>query len=68
MGFSQVLREAIEKTGYDWKTKGQTLPDAMLAILKETGTTAHDAETGLDFQVANLRNALDHIFAAKKQG
>lgn len=69
VGFSQVLREAIEKTGYDWKAKGATLPDAMLVILKETGRTIHDPGTGLDFQVANFLGALDHIFAQqKKQG
>jgi hypothetical protein len=66
VGFSQVLREAIEKTGYDWKAKGETLPEAMMVIFRETGSTVHDSGTGLDFQVANLLNALDYIFAQKQ--
>ena len=67
VGSSQVLREAIEKTEYDWKSKGATLPDTMLAILKETGGTVRDSATGVDFRVANLRSALDHIFQVAKK-
>ncbi len=65
VGFSQVLREAIEKSNYDWHAKGNNLPEAMMAIFKETGTTARDSETGIEFPVANLLNALDLVFAAE---
>ncbi len=33
-GCSMILREAIEKSGFDWKPYGKTLPDAMLAIFQ----------------------------------
>ena len=58
-----ILREAIEKTGYDWKPMGPTLPDAMLKILQETGKAVDDPGTKLTFHRLNLRAALDHVFA-----
>jgi BNR repeat-like domain len=32
-----LLREAIEKSGYDWKKDGPNLPDAMMVIFQRTG-------------------------------
>lgn len=57
-----VLREAIEKTGYDWKSQGATLPDAMLKIFQETGKSVDDPGTKLTFRRLDLRAALDHVF------
>ena len=68
VGSAMVVREAIEKSGYDWKTKGKTLPDAMLAIFKETGRDAHDKATGLTFKMVNLLGALDYVFANSPKG
>jgi Subtilase family len=61
---AQVLREAIEQTGYAWQAEGETLPDAMLAIFQKTGIPIHDAETGINFKELNLLAAVNHIFDA----
>ena len=37
-----ILREAIEKSGYDWHKDGATLPDAMLKIMQDTGVDVAD--------------------------
>lgn len=58
---AQVLREAIETSGYNWRRDGDTLPDAMLAIFHQTGVAIHDDATGLDFKELNLLAALDHV-------
>lgn len=65
VGCAMVLREAIEKSGYDWKAKGNNLPEAMLAIFKETGISAYDKSTGITFKSVNLLKALDLVFATK---
>ena len=49
-----LLREAIEKTGYAWQHEGETLPDAMLSILRKTGVRVHDPATGLEFLAAKI--------------
>ncbi len=36
-GTVMILREAIEKSGYDWRADGKNLPEAMLNILQRTG-------------------------------
>jgi hypothetical protein len=64
VGSAVVLREAIEKARFDWKAKGKTLPDAMLAIFKETGEPAVDKATGLPFISVNLLNALDRVMSS----
>lgn len=58
---AQVLREAIEKSGYRWQANGETLPEAMLAIFKRTGGAVHDEATGLTFKELNLLAALDWV-------
>jgi hypothetical protein len=58
-----LLREAIEKTKYDWKHDGDNLPAAMLAILQRTGTEVLDPATKLIFRRLDLCAALDHVFA-----
>ena len=66
VGCSMVLREAIEKSGYNWKADGKTIPDAMMAIFKKTGVDIHDPGTGLDFKRMDLLAAVDHVFEATK--
>lgn len=61
-GAAMVLREAIEKVGYDWKADGRNLPEAMLAIMKKTGKTVEDPGTKRSYQRLDLRAALDHVF------
>ncbi|MGE0609494.1 MAG: S8 family serine peptidase [Pirellulales bacterium] len=64
-GAAMILREAIEKSGYDWKADGANLPEAMLAIMQQTGQPVDDAATGLTFRRLNLEAALAHVFANK---
>ena len=64
-GAAMLVREAIDKTGYDWRSRGKTLPDAILAILQETGTPVDDPATKRTFRRLDLLAALDHVFAAK---
>lgn len=61
-GCSMVLREAIEKAGYDWRKDGGTFPEAMMAIFKATGVQVHDPATNLDFRRLDLLAALDWVF------
>lgn len=60
---AMILREAIEKTGYQWQADGSTLASAMMAIFRKTGVTVHDPGTELDFQRLDLLAALDFVFA-----
>ncbi|MBL8849288.1 MAG: S8 family serine peptidase [Planctomycetaceae bacterium] len=62
-GAAIILREAISQTGYDWRPHGPTLPDAMLALMQETGVPVHDPGTGLTFRRLDLKAALDRIYA-----
>ena len=57
-----LLREAIEKADYDWKTDGDNLPEAMMAIFRDTGPPVEDPGTGLTFRRLDLEAALDHVF------
>ncbi len=68
VGCSMVLREAIEKSGFDWRAEGKTLPDAMMAIFTKTGVEVDDPATRLRFKRLNLLAAVDHVFAAKQLG
>jgi hypothetical protein len=57
-----LLREAIEKGGYDWRADGANLPEAMMAILRKTGYPVEDPATQRTFRRLNLRAALEHVF------
>ena len=63
VGCSMILREAIEKSGYQWRQDGGTLPDAMMAIFKKTGVDVRDPPTGLCFKRLNVAAAVDYILA-----
>ena len=62
-GGVMLLREAIEKTDYDWKTDGQNLPEAMLAILQKTGKVVEDTGSQRSYRRLDLKAALDYVFA-----
>jgi hypothetical protein len=62
-GASLLLREAIEKRGYNWHSDGATLPGAMMAIFQRTGVKAHDPATGLTFPRLDVLAAIDHVMA-----
>lgn len=61
-GAAMVLREAIEVTGYAWREKGATLPEAMMTIFQETGPAVTDPASGLTFRRLDLGAALDRVF------
>lgn len=61
-----LLREAIDKSSYDWKKDGPTLPDAMLAIFQRTGPAVEDPGSKLTFRRLDVKAALDAVFQAKR--
>jgi hypothetical protein len=61
-----LLREAIDKAGYDWKKDGATLPDAMMAIFQRTGIPVRDPGTNLTFRRLDVKAALDEVFYKRK--
>jgi len=65
-GAAIVLREAIQKAGYDWKADGPNLVEAMLSIMQKTGVPVDDPATGLTFRRLNLVAALDHVFTTTR--
>ena len=65
-GTVMLLREAIEKSGYDWRRDGKNLPEAMLAILQRTGVSVVDPESRLTFRRLDAKRAIDSIFAVSK--
>jgi len=60
-GAAMLLREAIEKSKYDWKGKGANLPEAMMAIFQETGKPVADPATGHTFRRLDVMAALEHV-------
>lgn len=64
-GSAMVLREAIEKSGYDWKADGANLPEAMLKIFQQTGVEVNDPDTKRTYRRLDLLAAVDHVFAGK---
>jgi len=66
-GAAMILREGIEKSGYDWKTDGRNLVEAMMAIMQKTGKTVDDPATKRGYQRLDLLAALDHVFAHAKK-
>lgn len=64
-GSVMLLREAIDKAGYDWKADGPTLPDAMMKILQETGKAVEDPATKRTFRRLDITAALEHVFSQK---
>lgn len=61
---AMILREAIEKARYDWVKSGPTLPDAMMAVMQQTGVPITDPVTGRAYRELDLKAALDHVMAA----
>lgn len=62
-GAAMLLREAIERTGYDWKPNGKNLPEAMMAIFQNTGHTVDDPATKRTYRRLDLLAVLQHVFA-----
>lgn len=62
-GSVMLLREAIEKSGYDWKQDGPNLPEAMMHIIQKTGQKVDDPASGRSYQRLNIKAALDQVVA-----
>lgn len=60
-GAAMILREAIEKSRYDWKQDGKTIADAMLKIFQETGKPVEDPATKRTYQRLDLMAALERV-------
>ena len=65
-GAAMVLREAINKTGYNWKQHATNLPDAIMVIMQKTGQTVEDPATKRSYQRLDLAAALTHVFDSEK--
>ena len=61
-GAAMLLREAIEKTRYDWKQDAPNLPEAMLKIMQKTGTVVDDPVNKLSFRRLDVKAALDFVY------
>jgi hypothetical protein len=57
-GSAMILREAIEKSGYDWKQHGPDIASAMMKILQTTGVKVEDKASGQTFRRLDLMAAL----------
>jgi hypothetical protein len=67
VGCAMILREAIEKSRFDWSAEGKTLPEAMMAIFAKTGVEVDDPGTGLRFKRLDLLAAIDYVIATGKR-
>lgn len=62
-GAAMILREAIDKSKYDWKADGKNLPEAMMTIFRQTGRPVEDPATKLTFRRIDVLAAVNHVFA-----
>lgn len=66
-GSAMLLREAIGKSGYDWKKDGPDLATAMMKIMQQTGVAVADAPSGQTFRRLDLMAALKHVMQPPAQ-
>lgn len=57
-GSAMILREAIQKSGYDWRKHGADMASAMMKIFQTTGVEVKDEKSGLTFRRLDLMAAL----------
>ncbi|HEV7403126.1 MAG TPA: acetylxylan esterase [Chthoniobacteraceae bacterium] len=60
-GAAMILREAIEKSQYDWKADGPNIAEAMMAIFRKTGVAVEDPGPKRNYRRLDLMAALDHV-------
>ena len=60
-GSVMILREAIEKSGYDWKPHGPDMASAMMKIMQTTGVKVEDKASGNTFRRLDLVAALKKV-------
>lgn len=59
-----ILREAFEKSGFNWRALGPNRADAAMALFQQTGVAIHDPATGCTFRELDLLAALDLVYKA----
>jgi hypothetical protein len=60
-GSAMILREAIEKSGYDWKRDGKDIASAIMKVFQTTGVPVEDKASGNTFRRLDLMAALKHV-------
>lgn len=60
-GAAMILREAIEKSGYDWRRDGKNLPEAIMHIFQQTGVAVDDPATKRSYQRLDLLAAVNYV-------
>ena len=60
-GSAMILREAIEKSGYDWKSDGKNIAEAMMKIFQNTGKPVEDPATKRSYRRLDLMAALELV-------
>lgn len=66
-GSAMLLREAIEKGGYDWRKDGPDIATAMMKIMQQTGVVVEDKPSGQTFRRLDLMAALKHVMKPSVQ-
>ena len=60
-GAAMILREAIGKSGYDWKADGPDIATAMMKIFQGTGKAVDDPGTKRSYRRLDLMAALEQV-------
>ena len=63
-GAAMILREAIDKSRFDWRREGANLPDAMMNIFQRSGQPVTDPLTGRVYRRLDLLAAVQHVLGA----
>jgi len=66
-GAAMVIREAILKTGYDWKQDGPNIAESIMVIMQQTGVKVYDQGTQRNYQRLDLAAALKHVFTESEK-
>ena len=60
-GAAMILREAIEKSGYHWKSDGPNMAQAMMTLFQKTGKRVDDPPGTQTYSRLDLQAALAHV-------
>lgn len=67
-GAAMILREAIEKSKYNWRQDGPNLPAAMMSIMQKTGVAVEDKPSGQTFRRLDLAAAVESVLNRGSKG
>ena len=60
-GAAMILREAIEKSGYNWKADDPNMAQAMMTLFQKTGKRVDDPPGTQTYSRLDLQAALAHV-------